>query len=684
MHQSVRGHGKTLGPQRRRRDERARLEQEAALCLRRGDLPGAEKAYRELIALGAADADVYNNLAAIYDRRGGDLDQEVELLTKAVELVPGSTEYRANLLKVLNRKRATLVRERRFAEAVPVALRVVQLSPDSAEAHRELGSCCAKCGKLEEAVKHFTRAINLAPTNAGYYNDLGLALYDLRCLAEAQGAFQEVLRLEPNSAVAYTHLGLLASLTGLSGVAVSMLERAVKVDPKCAGAHTNLALFLRDQGELKRCRHHYQEALRLEPSSLSALSGHLLSLLGDPEADPAWVGDEHRRFDALVRRNPRQVTARDLDPSRRLKIGYLSPDFRAHSVAFFIVPLLENRDREQTEVVCYMTGVVEDEITASARRNSDAFKRVYRMSDAGLAEMIAKDGIDILVELSGHTAENRLAMLGNRVAPVQVTYLGYANTTGLSEMDYRITDAIADPVGVTDAWHTEKLVRMAGGFLAYKCPFQPSELPVVSLPVETAGRITFGSFNNLAKINDVVLDAWAEILAQVPNSELVLKARGLRSDKVQERIMEALVRRGVDGGRVRLLLQERSSDAHLALYNKLDIALDTFPYNGTTTTCEALWMGTPVVTFEGRSHAGRVGASILQRAGLGELVAPDLAGYIQTAVQLAGDRDRLAGVRSGLRERFLSSPVMDAARLARELESAYREMWKTYCASAEG
>lgn len=684
MHQSVRGHGKTLRTHRRRNDELAQLQRSAVACLGRGDLVAAEKAYHEIIRLGAADADVYNNLAAIYDRRSGDLDQEMDLLTKAVELVPGSTEYRANLVKVLNRKLAALVRERCFAEAVPIALRAVQLTPESAAAHRELGSCCAKCGKLEDAVKHFTRAINLDPNNAGYYNDLGLALYDLRCLAEAQGAFQEVLRLEPNSAVAYTHLGLLASLTGLSGVAVSMLERAVKADPNCGGAHNNLALFLRDQGELKRCRQHYQEALRLEPNSLSAMSGHLLSLLGDPDAEPAWVGDEHRRFDALVRRNPRKVTARDLDPSRRLRIAYLSPDFRIHSVAFFIVPLLENRDRAQTEVVCYMTGSADDEITAAARRNSDAFKRVYRMSDAGLAEMIREDGIDILVELSGHTAENRLAMLGNRVAPVQVTYLGYANTTGLSEMDYRITDAIADPVGVTDAWHTEKLVRMAGGFLAYKAPFAPSELPVVPVPAETAGRITFGSFNNLAKINDVVLDAWAEILAQVPDSELVLKARGLRSDKVQERIMEALSRRGVDGSRVRLLLQERSPRAHLALYNKLDIALDTFPYNGTTTTCEALWMGTPVVTYEGKSHAGRVGASILRRAGLGELVAPDAAGYIQTAVQLAGDRDRLARVRSGLRERFLASPVMDSARLARELESAYREMWKSYCASAEG
>jgi len=222
-------------------------------------------------------------------------------------------------------------------------------------------------------------------------------------------------------------------------------------------------------------------------------------------------------------------------------------------------------------------------------------------------------------------------------------------------------------------------VRILGGFLAYRPAFPPAQLPVTPMPVEKTGHITFGSFNNLAKTNGLVLDAWAAILAQVPDSQLLLKAKGLRSEKVQARILAAFASRGVEGGRVQLLAQERSPLAHLALYNQMDIALDTFPYNGTTTTCEALWMGTPVVTFTGRSHAGRVGSSILQRTGLGELVAQDREGYIHTAVALGRDRSRLAQVRAGLRERFQASPVMDAGRLAREMEGAYRQMWQDYC-----
>jgi predicted O-linked N-acetylglucosamine transferase (SPINDLY family) len=249
-------------------------------------------------------------------------------------------------------------------------------------------------------------------------------------------------------------------------------------------------------------------------------------------------------------------------------------------------------------------------------------------------------------------------------------------------MDYRITDEIADPVGVSDAWHTEKLVRIPGGFLAYQPPFKASELAVAPMPAEKAGHDTFGSFNNLAKINGAVLDAWASILARVPNSQLILKAKGLRSDKVQERITGAFAARGVDSGRVRLLTQERSAVAHLTLYNQMDIALDTFPYNGTTTTCEALWMGTPVVTFQGRSHAGRVGATLLQRIGLADLVAQNQQGYIETAVALGLDLPRLAQARTGLRERLEGSPVMDARRLARELEAAYRDVWRNYCAAA--
>jgi protein O-GlcNAc transferase len=654
----------------------ARLCEQARLAILRGNLKEAESAYTQAIALGAHDSDTLNNLGTVYDKLGIKEDESIDLVTKAYALAPNSPDIRRNLVSLLKKRVASLGREGRYRQALPLAMRRMELEPDVAQAQRDLGACYAKIGQLETAIRYYTRAINLEPNNPSHYNDLGLACYQLRLLAEAQGAFQEVLRLNPKSAVAYTHLGLLANLTGLTGVAVSFLRRALEVEPTCAEAQNNMALFLRDQGELQECRQHYNEALRLRPNNANMFSGYLLSLNDDPDADPRWVAAEHRRFQSAIKVQPRTLAPKDGASTRRLRIGYLSPDFRTHSVAFFAAPILEAHDPQVVEVTCYSTGNMEDAMTERIRKANVKWRRVFGMSDEELAETILADGIDVLVELSGHTSANRLAMLANRVAPVQMTYLGYANTTGLREMDYRITDAIADPVGASDSLHTETLLRIEGGFLAYQPSDGASTLPTVELPAAEAGYVTFGSFNNLAKINNLVLDTWATILQRVPNSRILIKAKGLRDDRVKERILGAFAVRGIVGEeRVRLLGQERSAIDHLRLYNQMDLALDSFPYNGTTTTCEALWMGTPVVTFAGQAHAGRVGASLLIHGALPELVVRDRASYIELAVVLASDRERLRGLRRGLRERFAASAAMDSSRLARRLEAAYRQSW---------
>jgi predicted O-linked N-acetylglucosamine transferase (SPINDLY family) len=649
----------------------------------RGDFDRAEEDYRAAIRLGSTDADVFNNLAAILSKRGVKKEERAELLGRAYDLDPGNEEIRKNHLRILDERFVALFRAGLFREALAMASRRVEIEPSSAAYQRDLGYCYSRMGKPHEAIKYFTRAINLCPDNADYYNDLGLVYFELRLLAEASGAFQEVLRLSPNSVAALTHLGLLANLTGLTELAVTFLRRALDAAPDCAEAENNVALLLRDQGEQVECRQHYQRAIRLKPDDTNAFSGYLLALNDDPNLEPEWVAEQHRRFQSLIRRDVRDVRPSDRDPARRLRIGYLSPDFRSHSVAFFVVPLLGCHDREVVDVTCYSTGLAEDDVTRTIRASVSTFRNVYRMADCDLAQQIRDDRIDILVELSGHTAENRLLMLGGRVAPLQLTYLGYPNTTGLVEMDYRVTDDVADPVGCSESLHTEKLGRIDGGFLAYQPMKNARELPVVDLPAGTAGYVTFGSFNNLAKINEVVLDTWAAILQRVPDSRLLLKARGLGSDGVRARIAAAFAVRGVEAAkRVELMGHELFSVDHLQVYNRVDIALDTFPYNGTTTTCEALWMGTPVVTFEGRCHAGRVGASILTHAGLAELVAQDRQGYIDRAVSLGKDLEETARVRRGLRERFARSAVMDAGRLARGLEKLYREAWIKYCSAS--
>jgi predicted O-linked N-acetylglucosamine transferase (SPINDLY family) len=655
----------------------------AGVAIAKGDWAKAGALYARVVAMGVVDANVYNNLATLYDRQGTNQNEAFEFLCQAHALAPEDQNIKKNLLCALTRTIVALAGERRFREALPLFEQKAAMEPQSALAQRELGYCHAQLGDLQTAIQYFTRAINLDPNEANYYNDLGLACYDLRMLSEAKGAFQQVLNLRPDSIVAYVHLGLLANLTGLPAIAVNMLRRAIEIDPTCGEAHNNLALFLRDQGRQEECRKHYVEAVRLKPDSLEIFSSYLLSLNDDPHADPAWVAAEHRRFQLAVKGGVRPIVARDLEPTRRLRIAYLSPDLRRHSVAYFLLPLLEAHDRSKVEVTCYSTSNLDDDVTERIRAACDRWRSVYRASDEELAEMIGRDEIDILVELSGHTAENRLPMLARRVTPIQMTYLGYPNTTGLAEMDYRITDAIADPPGASDAWHTERLIRVEGGFLAFRPLEGGGNCTPGDQAAEESRAVTFGSFNNLAKINAVVLDAWASILQGVPGSKLFLKAKGLRDERIQERIRAVFRARGVDAeARVTMVGHERSNAEHLRLYHRVDLALDTFPYNGTTTTCEALWMGTPVVTYEGRSHAGRVGASLLTDVGLGELVAKDLQGYINKAVSLGRDWEALVRLRSGLRERFATSPVMDANRLARGLETAYRNAWHRFCAGS--
>jgi protein O-GlcNAc transferase len=664
-------------------DDVSGLCEGARLAIAKGDWAKAESLYNRVVAMGVVDANVCNNLATLYDRQGIKQDEAFDLLCRAHALAPDDANIKKNLISALTRKLGPLVAEGRFREALPLLQQRAALDPQSAMNHRDVGYCCAQLGDLQAAIQHFTRAINLDPNEAMYYNDLGLACYDLRLLAEAKGAFQQVLRLKPDSVIAYLHLGLLAHLTGLPAVAVNMLRRAIALDPQCAEAHNNLALFLRDQGFQQECREHYVRAVALKPGALGILSSYLLSLNDDPVAEPAWVAAEHRRFQAAITGEPRRIVAADREPSRRLRIGYLSPDLRRHSVAHFILPVLGAHDKSKVEVTCYSTTNLEDAMTEQIRAVCDRWRAVYRMSDDDLAQLIADDRIDVLVELSGHTQGNRMAMLARRAAPIQMTYLGYPNTTGLAEMDYRITDAIADPPGACDAWYTEKLVRIDGGFLAFHASEWARELPVVSLPAEETGVVTFGSFNNVAKINRVVLQTWASILERVEGSKLLLKAVGLRDERVQERIRETLRARGLDSEkRIVMLGHEPSSSEHLRLYNRVDLALDTFPYNGTTTTCEAIWMGTPVLTIMGRSHAGRVGASLLGHIGLSALVSADREAYVEAAVALGQDRDKLKALRAGLRERLIASPLMDGRRLAGGLEAAYADAWHAYCERA--
>src|SRR5439155_17749019 len=336
---------------------------------------------------------------------------------------------------------------------------------------------------------------------------------------------------------------------------------------------------------------------------------------------------EHRtwaaRHAAPLRSQPPQ---RDRDPNRRLRIGYVSPDLRDHPVARFMLPILAHRDRQNFEVTCYSTAVRPDEMTARLRHHVDAWHDVAAMNDAQLAELVRAHRIDILVDLAGHTGEGHLVTFARKPAPVQMTYLGYPNTTGMAAMDYRITDALADPVGVADALHSEKLIRVEGCFLAYTLL---DELPPV--PSRDAGPVTFGSFNHLSKISPTTLRLWADVLAAVPQARMIIKATSLGDGPTRTLAAERFAKLGLPMDRVELLGPGRTQEEHLRTYARIDVALDTFPYNGTTTTCEALAMGVPVVSFHGRHHGSRVGLSILSAAGLSDWTTDDPKRFVEAA-----------------------------------------------------
>jgi predicted O-linked N-acetylglucosamine transferase (SPINDLY family) len=345
------------------------------------------------------------------------------------------------------------------------------------------------------------------------------------------------------------------------------------------------------------------------------------------------------------------------------------------------MPFLEHHDRERFELFAYAQVAAPDEWTERARRQVDHWRSLVNVPDAAAADLIRGDEIDILVDLAGHTDGNRLLVFAHKPAPVQATYLGYPGTTGLSAMDHRFTDALADPPGMTEAHHSERLVRLPECAWCYR---PDTETPPGPSPAMLRGYVTFGSFNNLSKVNERMLRVWSRILQAVPGSRLLLKSAGFISTEARRRTRETLMAgTGISGDRLDIRGPEDSHESHMELYREMDIALDTFPYHGTTTTCEALWMGVPVVTLAGQTHVSRVGVSLLTHAGLPELVAGSEDGYVRIAVELAGDAGRLSNHRAGFRDRMRASRLMDEQPFSRGLEASLRRMWTSWVASQD-
>jgi predicted O-linked N-acetylglucosamine transferase (SPINDLY family) len=568
----------------------------------------------------------------------------------------------------------------RAAEAADWLARARRLQPRSASTIMCLGLAWNALGRRADAEAALRESIRLTPRSAECWINLGAVLITGGAVEETVACFRKAVELAPESAASWTGLGSALVLAGRIDEAIAAHTRALELDPRHPKAHFSRALAWLKRHRVAEALADFDAQLTRSPDHVEARSGRLFVLNFIDGMSREALAAEHRAFGRLLEagRGSARVTfdRNAVVTTRRLRVGFVSPDLREHAVAHFIEPLLRCLDPDRFEVWLYYDHYAEDPTRRRLEDLAAGYRRIVGQSIDAVETLIRADAPDILVDLAGHTGLNRLPLFARRVAPVQLAYVGYPNTTGLSAMDYRLTDAIVDPVGETDPLHSEQLVRFAPTAWAY----QPlADAPAVApAPSAAGGAVTFGSFNSLSKVNDRTLRLWRDVLAAVPDSRLALKSLGLDPAFWRQR----LAAQGIAGDRIVFLPEAKTIAEHLACYAQIDVALDPFPYQGTTTTCDALWMGRPVVTLLGDRHASRVGASLLTAVGHPEWIARSEADYVALAVDLAGDRERLATISGGLRDEMRRSSLLDHAGQAARFGEALRTCWAEWCAKA--
>jgi len=573
-----------------------------------------------------------------------------------------------------------LYRQGRLDAARRLYRSILQTSPDNFESLQNLGLIELKLNKFKDAAALFRRALRQHPTSAIACNSLGLALQALAQYTEAMTWYEKALAIDPRYANAHHNLGNLLMRLNRVEDAIASYEKAIALNPDLDRASIVIGLVgcLLSLWRLDDAIARLRKALVIEPDVPVTHSALVYLLNFRPQETPETLFTAHREW---AKFNAPAIETLDLrfacaaDPNRRLRVGYVSPDFRDHAVYDFVAPMLEAHDRRQVEVVCYSDVARPDHFTKHLMNQVERWITIHGKDDADVVERIRSDGIDILVDLAGHTAGNRLKVFAEKPAPVQVAWVGYPETRGLAAIDYRMTDAVRDPEG-SERFSSEKLIRLRHS-VCWRTRFEAG--PVQPPPVERTGCITFGSFNQLHKMTPEVIRVWARLLRAEPSSRLFLVASALGNPSVADRIATCFADEGI--GRDRLMLEKTvPTPNHLALYNEVDIALDPFPYNGHTTSCEALWMGVPVVTMAGDRRVSRVGRSLLTVVDLPELIADTAEAYVEIAISLAHDAPRLAALRAGMRERLRSSALCDVEAMTRAVETAYRSAWRRWCA----
>jgi protein O-GlcNAc transferase len=619
------------------------------------------------IAADPTDPDFFTNIATIYNALNH-LPEAVAALHRALAIRPQYPAAWHALGKSLHRIGD--------AEGAMRALRTaIDQDPNHFDAHTDLGVILAERQHFDEALAHFRRALEIAPNRAEAHNNVANALNSLRQWDQAILSIRRALELSPDLPHAHANLGNAMRGQGRPEESIAAFREALRLSPAMGDAAGNLAVALRDVGRLDEADEAERHALKFRPDHSYAQSNRLYHLYFRQSLDSKAIYQEHAAWNRQFAEPLKKLAAphtNDRTESRRLRIAYVSADFHRHCQSFFTIPLFSHHDHENFGIFCYSDVLKEDELTPRIRSFADAWQPTLGWSDEKLADQIRKDRIDILLDLTMHMSNNRPLLHARKPAPVQIAWLAYPGTTGMTAIDYRLTDPYLDPPNENDDCYSERSLRLPDTFWCYD-PLT-SEPAVNPLPALTNGFITFGCLNNFRKITDRTLALWSSVLAAVPNSRLILLSpKGSHRQTVVKKL-------AVSDHRVEFI-EFLPRNRYLQTYHRIDIGLDTLPYNGHTTSLDSYWMGIPVITRLGNTVVGRAGWSQLNNLNLTDLAAHTDSEFTLIAARLAADLPRLANLRSTLRTRMQKSPLMDAPRFAKNIESAYRQTWQTWCRS---
>jgi len=600
---------------------------------------------------------------------------------------------------------------KRFQDAINCFQNILAIQDNHLDANTHIGDCLRQSGRINDAYKYFTKALAINPdyppvhanlatyflqtkqpdqalihaqkaeshfgNDARFLYHYGLILFVLNNLHESASQFAKVLQIDSSHFGAMLNLSLIKILTGEIKHAETMLFNLNKSFPGNYNILLNLGFCHEQQGEIEQAIHFFkQAALTNDKNRLNAYCGQLYLHHYQWDITPETLYKNHCQLvDQLVKKNVCQFKRIDYSSQTKINIGYISPDFRNHPVGFFIYPILKSHDLSLFNIFCYSTTVQMDGMTQQIKETVHNWSDIRSLSDDAVCKVIQKDRIHILVDLAGHTTNSSIGVFAMKPAPVQVSYLGYPGTTGLPQIDYRITDQWADPPGA-GKYYTEKLVRMPNCFLCYQP--DPQAPQVNELPAKRRGWISFGSFNRIPKLNDNILLIWANVLKGLDKSRLFLKTKTFNDSEIQKRIKRFFENEGIETNRLILMGHSLTREQHFQMYNQMDIALDPYPYHGTTTTCEALWMGVPVITLEGQAHVSRASVSILNSIGLQDCIAKTPEDYIDKAIQMGRDLSFLSMIRQRLRSIVRSSALCQLPNYVYDLEQKYQWMWNAY------